>query len=162
MEGVTVFSTDSSSTHSVKHFRKKRAGAFISNDTCLFVAKPSLSPDYVTTATWLVESHNGPYSPPTYRCRTTIHPYTCFPPPIVYSWDQKKWIEIWFLNTLKLLGIWNFGKSRDTGTEEDSEAFYKKFWSNLSIIKIIQYTRYTFYLIFIQFNIFHTSIFSFV
>lgn len=126
----------------VKHFRKKRTGAFISNDTCLFVAKPSLSPDYVTTATWLVESHNGPYSPPTYRCRTTIHqsiPYTCLPPPIV--WDQKKWIEIWFLDLRYSRNCWVSETLENLETlvlKKIRKIFYKKFWSNLSVIKIIQ------------------------
>lgn len=105
MKRVTIFSIDSSSMQSVKHFRKKSAGAFISNDTCLFVAKPSLSAGYVTTATWLVESHNGPYSPPTYRCETTIHHRFRTPACFFRSFDRKKWVEIWFWDfrfTLKL------------------------------------------------------------
>lgn len=116
LERVTVFSTDSSSTQSVKHFRKKRAGAFISNDTCLFVAKPSLSAGYVTTATWLVESHNGPYSPPTYQCKAMIHHRfrtpACFSQS--FTFDQKKWIEIWFLDLR--YSRTRFRKSRNTDT----------------------------------------------
>lgn len=59
--------TDSSQRCTRKHFRKKLAGAFISNDTCLFAATPSLNTDYVTVSHVARWARNGPYSPPTDR-----------------------------------------------------------------------------------------------